>query len=297
MLVTFYGVRGSLPAPGPSTARYGGNTSCVHVRLADGRDFVFDAGSGLRQCGYALRGTGSQVVLMSTHSHWDHIQGFPFFDPIFEPERDIAILRSLPEGDRLFTGILEQMNGHNHPVPASALPSRVRYEDQIDRFLLATGQARVTRCPLNHTGGGSAFRLDFEGASIAYVTDNELSPPEPPTTSYEQWVEYCRDVDVLIHDAQYTEADMPKKHGWGHSLISQVRHLAHDAHVRSLVLFHHDPERTDAELDEVRIESEKFFRANKSRTQVIIAFEGLVLEIDAGAREGHRVKAVSAAHP
>ncbi len=295
--MTFYGVRGSLPAPGPTTARYGGNTSCVHVRLADGRDFVFDAGSGLRECGYALAGSSSRVVLMSTHSHWDHIQGFPFFGPIFEPDRDIAILRSIPEGDRRFTGILEQMNGHNHPVPAAALPSRVRYEDDIDRFLAASGEARVVRCPLNHTGGGCAFRLDCDGASIAYVTDNELWPPGPPTTTYDGWVEYCRDVDVLIHDAQYTEADMPKKHGWGHSLISQVRCLARDANVRSLVLFHHDPERSDGELDEVRIESERFFRSQKLPTQVIIAFEGLVLDIDPGARDGHRIKAISAAHP
>jgi ribonuclease BN (tRNA processing enzyme) len=133
---------------------------------------------------------------------------------------------------------------------------------------------------------------------VAYVTDNELDPPYPQTTRYEQWIEYLKGVDVLIHDSQYRESDMPAKHGWGHSLISQVRQLALDAQVGTLVIYHHDPMRSDAELDEVRIESEHFFRRKGSRTETLIAFEGLAFEVQprvSGQRP--RLSVLSSARP
>lgn len=296
MIVTFYGVRGSVPTPGPETLRFGGNTSCVHVRLEDGRDFIFDAGTGLRPLGAVLRERREPIVILSTHSHWDHIQGFPFFEPIFQPERDIAIIRPIEDREEQRPGILEQMNGTNFPVPAAVLPSRVRYEDDL-LACLGDGDATVERKPLNHSGGGSAFKLNTAGATLAYVTDNELVPPETPVTSWSSWVDWLRGVDVMIHDAQYVEADMPGKHGWGHSLISQVRQLALDAEVGCLCLYHHDPTRTDADLQEVRIESERWFRQRGARTQVVVSFEGLSFEISGSAPEGQRVRALSALRP
>ncbi|MEK9871586.1 MAG: hypothetical protein VW831_17825, partial [Gammaproteobacteria bacterium] len=120
-----------------------------------------------------------------------------------------------------------------------------------------------------------------DGVSVAYITDNELDPPGSPETSYDEWVEFCQGVDLMIHDAQYIENDMPAKHGWGHSLISQVRQLAVDAQVRNLVMYHHDPDRSDAELDEIAIESAKFFKSKNSVIGSYIAAEGMTFDIEA----------------
>jgi len=131
--------------------------------------------------------------------------------------------------------------------------------------------------PLNHPGGGSAYKIEEDGLSVAYVTDNELEPPYKPHTTYDEWVEFCHGVDVLIHDAQYIEDDLPHKRGWGHSLISQVRQLAVDAEVGALVMFHHDPDRTDRELDEIVRENEGFFSGRRARARSFCAFEGLAI--------------------
>ena len=283
MQITFHGVRGSIPSPGPETASFGGNTSCVHVRLSNGMDLVFDAGTGIRRLGEQLAGTDDAAHILLTHSHWDHIQGFPFFAPIHQSGREVHVFRSLEEGDSRFNGALEQMNGHNFPVPHHALQADVAYGADPSGFFDSRG-ASVTRKVLNHPGGGFAYRVDADGVSLAFVTDNELEPPEAPATSYDEWVEFCQGADVLVHDAQYEESDMPHKHGWGHSLVSQVRQLAHDAGVGCVVLYHHDPDRTDLEVQRILRESEAWFASMKSRTSVLCAFEGLGLGVTRDAK-------------
>ena len=295
MKITFYGVRGSIPSPGPATASFGGNTSCVHVELKCGLHLVFDAGTGIRTLGNRLVGSDHPIQVLLTHSHWDHIQGFPFFAPIHQPEREINIFRSIPEGDSAFNGVLEQMNGHNFPVPRAALASAVEYAKAPEEFF-ARHDVSIRRQGLNHPGGGSAYRIDEDGASLAFVTDNELEPPDVPATSYADWVEFCADADVLIHDAQYLEDDMPHKHGWGHSLVSQVRQLAHDARVGCVVIYHHDPERSDLEVDAILRESEAWFETMRSPTSCLCAWEGLEVEVLAPDRKGSRF-AVSGKRP
>ena len=262
MQITFHGVRGSLASPGPETASFGGNTSCVHVRLACGTHLILDAGTGIRRLGNQLVEHSDPLHLLLTHSHWDHIQGFPFFAPLFQPEREIHICRSLPERDAEYNGVLEQMNGHNFPVPRTRLPSRTRYMEDPDAFF-AGHDFQFARRALNHPGGGNAYRITADGASLAFVTDNELNPPAAPATSWDEWVAFCRDVDVLIHDAQYLSSDMPRKHGYGHSLVSEVRQL----------------DRTDLEVERILRESEVWFETMKSRTSCLCAWEGLTLEV------------------
>lgn len=290
MQITFYGVRGSIASPGPGTVKYGGNTSCVHLRLNSGENVIFDAGTGIRRLGLHMVRHEEPLLLLISHGHWDHIQGYPFFGPIYQPDREIGLFERIGDNVVSLGPILEQMDGSNFPVRSVELPSRIESFDSLETCL-ADRAYEATHKDLNHPGGGHAFRIEEDGVALAYVTDNELDPPNKPHTRYDEWVDYCSGVDLLIHDAQYTENEMPAKHGWGHSLISQVRQLAVDAQVKSLVMYHHDPERTDSELDEVAIESAKYFKSHKSRIKSYIAAEGLTFDLV--AKKDPRVSTVS----
>lgn len=280
MIITFYGVRGSTASPGPLTAKYGGNTSCVHIELESGHDLILDAGTGIRLLGNKLaRKTGAANILLS-HGHWDHIQGYPFFAPIYQPDRDIHVYISIEKGRKLLSTLMQQMDGTHFPVRIEDLPSNnfPKFKG-IESELYEREGIRVVKQPINHPGGGVAYRIDENGATCAYVTDNELDPPSAPNTNYDQWVNYLHGVDVLIHDAQYTEDDMPHKHGWGHSLISQVRKLATDAEIGALVMFHHDPDRSDSELDEIQIENLNYLRSHRAPARSVCAAEGMKIQL------------------
>ncbi|MCK5002007.1 MAG: MBL fold metallo-hydrolase [Gammaproteobacteria bacterium] len=279
MIITFYGVRGSAPTPGPTTLKYGGNTSCVHLALDNGQDVILDAGTGMKKLGLNLLNKTTPINIILSHVHWDHIQGYPFFSPIFQTERQIDVFSSTESNDRAPGALFKQMDGVNFPVTLDQLPSKNNCIFDNVETILQQRNIHITKKPLNHPGGGTAYRFEEDGMSCAYVTDNELDPPDKVHTSYDEWVNFLHGVDVLIHDAQYTEEDMPHKHGWGHSLISQVRQLAIDAEVGTLVMFHHDPDRSDAELDEVQIENEAHFKNKRNPTQSICAAEGMQIKL------------------
>lgn len=177
MRLTFYGVRGSIPTPGAAYVRYGGNTACVHIELEDGTDIILDSGTGIRLLGDSLIKKNSPIYLLLSHNHWDHIQGFPFFAPIYQESREINIypgLTQLNEPDQ----ILNQMEGSLFPVPKSALKSAINLIElpaAQNRFTI--GSATITRLAMNHPGSGSAYCIKADGVKIAYITDNELYPP------------------------------------------------------------------------------------------------------------------------
>ena len=280
MIITFYGVRGSTAVPGPQTVKYGGNTSCVHIELESGHDLILDAGTGIRQLGEKLAKKSTHVNILLSHGHWDHIQGYPFFAPIYQTDRDINVYISVESGRKLFNTLFRQMDGTHVPIKVEDLPSNnIPKFKGIESEMYEREGINVAKQALNHPGGGVAYRIEENGVTCAYVTDNELDPPYALATNYDQWVNYLHGVDVLIHDAQYTEDDMPHKHGWGHSLISQVRQLASDAEVGTLVMFHHDPDRSDSERDEIQIENEKYLKSHRAPTRSVCAAEGMTIHL------------------
>lgn len=269
MQIKFYGVRGSIPTPGVETQGYGGNTPCVLVTSLSGQQLILDSGTGIRLLGQELLAGNAELVLLLSHNHWDHIQGFPFFAPAYQAGRQIRIIpgKTLQAQN---DAILQQMCGEFFPVPPEQLSASIRITAMADdQWQL--GDFQIQRCQLNHPGAGSAYRIAADGQSLAYVTDNELFPPEPGLTSSEQWLDFVAGVDLLIHDGQYLDADMPHKLGWGHSLISQAVVLATEAKVKKLVIFSHDPVRSDEQLDQL---AQGF---SGHQPEVLMAKEGMEL--------------------
>ena len=238
----FWGVRGSLPTPGPATAGVGGNTSCVEVRLG-GERIIIDGGSGLRALGSAEPGQPIVGTMLFSHMHWDHIQGVPFYGGLYHPMSQLSIIG--PEG--LEETLEVQMSEPTFPVGMDAFGAKVSFAVARPGDRFTVGGVEVRAIGLNHPGGALGFCLTARGASLAYLCDHEQGD-EPPA---EALVEAVRGVDVLICDAQYTPEEYELKRGWGHSTYAQIAEIALAAEVGTLYLTHHDPMRSDIEVSKL----------------------------------------------
>lgn len=248
---TCWGTRGSVPSPGRETVVYGGNTPCLEVRPADGRCLIFDAGTGIRNLGQKLTAENASVdaELFLTHFHWDHIQGIPFFSPLYQAETRLRI-HGVPQEDldleTLFAG---QMGPVYFPVPYHALAADLDYRP-LQGEPWCQGGVEVAAFRVRHPGRTVGYRIRAAGATVAYIPDNELVGGDYPVASewYDHLVEFIRGADLLFHDAMYSESEYAHRVGWGHSTYDQALELATVAGVRRLQFFHHAPERTDEEL-------------------------------------------------
>jgi phosphoribosyl 1,2-cyclic phosphodiesterase len=280
MKVTFHGVRGSVPTPGAGTVRYGGNTSCVEVRLADGTLVILDAGTGLRPLGKRLveESMRGPIHLFITHLHWDHVLGLPFFAPIYEKDTTVVLHPLGIETAEHMLAYDELFDGRRFPLKLHQLPCRFERPRPVPGPV-RIGSATVTRTLLNHPGGSTGFRIDDDGgSSLVLLTDNELDPPYTQLVSLDALARFSADANLLIHDAQYLGDDMPHKRGWGHSTVKQVLELGGLANVRKLALYHHDPDRDDAALDAIGQHASTWWRANARSGEVIVAAENLSLD-------------------
>jgi phosphoribosyl 1,2-cyclic phosphodiesterase len=273
---TFYGVRGSIATPGIETVRYGGNTSCLHVELDDGSQLVIDAGTGIRKLGDRLAESEEPLTLLFSHHHWDHIQGLPFFRPLYQEGRQIRLLSAYLKKSEAMA-VLDQMIDPHFPVSSENLHADISVLELDAQGEIRIGDAVIRACPTNHPGGGAGYRIDTASGSLAFVTDNELFPPGKPTTSYDEWKAFLDEVDVLIHDAMYTSGELEQAHGWGHTSIDQALQLGCDCHAGHLVLFHHDPSRTDDQLDAILAENRQRAAEQGCRCRVSLATEGETL--------------------
>ncbi len=278
--ITFWGVRGSIPTPGPETVRVGGNTSCVELR-ADDQHIVFDAGSGLRPLGRALMAEFAarplEVTLLITHTHWDHIQGFPFFVPAYNPRNHIHILGY--EGARrdLQDTLAGQMESPYFPIALAQMPGNIIIEE-LKSLEFQIGKIAGRACHVNHPGVCVGYRLETSAGSICYVPDHESGPAcseEPKSVSHvleANVIDFIQGADVVILDCQYTAEEYVTKIGWGHGSLDEVVRVARDAEVKRLYLFHHDPSHDDDFLEGMLARAQEL--AKGCPLQVFLAREG-----------------------
>lgn len=284
--VTFWGARGSIPTPGAHTARYGGNTSCVAVE-ADGQLVILDAGTGIRGLGLTLveRQNGSiHAEILLSHTHWDHIQGLPYFKPFFAPGNAVRIWGS-KQGSKSLDEILHlQMDPAVFPIPLTAVSAALTVKEVRPGGEFTVGPFRAQSMQLRHPGTTLAYRLVpvAGGRSMAYVTDNELGPGgsyDTPPTWRRDLVKFLSGVDLLIHDAMYTPAELDTHRGWGHSSYEESVELAADAGAKRLVLFHHEPEHDDDALDALQAAAQRSAKRRGAPVEVIVAQEGMQLSL------------------
>lgn len=248
--VKFWGVRGTLPRPGPDTLKYGGNTSCVTMDFPKGQTFIFDAGSGIKAVGDKIMASGkkrSEGKIFISHPHWDHINALPFFTPLYIPGNDYEIIGPAHGSRTIERLVSDQMDGAYFPITVREFGARISYRDLREGQHEING-IRVDAMLLSHPGQCLGYRVTYKDRSICYITDNEMFDPYSDYRSENyatRLADFIRGTDVLITDTTYTDEEYSSKIGWGHSSVSQVVDLAIQGEVKNLYLFHHDPDQDD----------------------------------------------------
>jgi phosphoribosyl 1,2-cyclic phosphodiesterase len=275
--VKFWGVRGSIPTPGPTTVRYGGNTSCIEVRMG-GEIILLDAGTGLRALGRSLlsefKDQPLNLTMLLTHTHWDHIQGLPFFGPIYNSRCRLRILGC--EGTRkgLVNALTGQMESTYFPVPFNKLPSNIEIKE-LKNFNFNIGPVCVRTLRANHPGLCVGYRLFSPDSMIAFFPDTE---PRIGGKDREM-IDFLRDVDLLILDSQYDSKEYQEHLGWGHGCVDASVALALQAGVKQLSLFHHDPDHDDKRIDKMVQHARQLVTKQKGKLKVDAAREGMTINL------------------
>jgi len=294
MQVRFWGTRGSIPTPGPTTNHFGGNTSCVELRTSSGDLFILDCGTGVRPLGAELVSRKSKPIrgtMLLGHTHWDHIQGFPFFAPLFEPGNEFAVYAPKGSSRSLPDVLAGQMEFTYFPVQLDELPSSITYHD-LAEGAHEIGGARIFAQYLHHPATTLGYRVEADGVAVVYLVDHEPFSEKLWRSDLERGhvesilhegdrrhAQFMANADLVIHDAQYTPVEYPMKKNWGHSTYAYVVELAAAAGVRRLALTHHDPSHDDAFVAEIERQARGLAEQGGSSIEVFCAYEGCELTV------------------
>jgi len=269
MKVSYWGVRGSIPSPGAGTVRYGGDTSCVSVEIDD-TILVLDAGTGIRHLGCSIATTEKEIYCLVSHLHLDHVRGFPFFDPLYQEGKVVTMIPYVKDGANWYPTSI--MDGVHFPRSWKSLPSTIVHAEAPAGKYFESHRFQLKTFEVDHPGGAVGFFVSDGTSSFAHVPDNEI---DKTSDSYERLKANLKGISVLSHDGQWTNKDSPGKEGWGHSSVSDLCDLAIELNIEKLIIFHHDPARTDDDLDEIGREASKRLLPNGILCEV--AFEGMSL--------------------
>jgi len=274
--VRFWGVRGSIACAAPKYTGYGGNTSCIQVVIDDEHHIILDAGTGIRELGKAyLRDKYDHTHLLFTHTHWDHINGFPFFVPAYNPQNSIHVMAGhlKARGASIRDTLSSQMVGPMFPIPLEAMQADLKFDDFLagDTFDLYP-DVKVKTAPLRHPNEATGYRIEFGGKAVCYVTDTE----HEPDTRNENILGLIENADLVIYDSTYTEEEFPSKIGWGHSTWNEGVRLCQEAGAKKLAIFHHDPEHTDDFMEKLEAE------AARTWDGTVVARESMVIDAFTG---------------
>lgn len=275
MLITFWGTRGSIPVPGKDTVKYGGNTTCISLEIKNGTFIIIDAGTGIKKTGsYLLKKGVKEISLFLTHSHWDHIQGFPFFVPAYIKNFKIDVYGASPTYERFIKIFSGQMKSLYFPVDFKNLSSIITYKKIFKKGTIINGM-KVNAIKTIHPLETHAFKFENDGKIFVFMTDNELDTKNLTSEQYKEFIKFVNNADVLIHDAQYAREEYDKYIGWGHSTWQKVVEFANESNVKKVFLTHHDPDKTDEQIDIIEKKAQEYLKG----TQVFLAREGFSIEI------------------
>ncbi|HEV3474136.1 MAG TPA: MBL fold metallo-hydrolase [Actinomycetota bacterium] len=280
MRARIWGCRGSLASPGPETVRYGGNTSCVELRTSDDSLIILDAGTGIRPLGLTLLGELPRTIhIFLTHLHLDHLEGLGFFSPLWESEVDLHIWGPPSPVRTLERRIARYLSPPLFPIHLQDIPSRPTFHDvPDDEWKIGTAVIRAR--PISHRGPTVGYRISENGQSLAYIPDHEPALGIDLRAVEPEWVSghgVAHDARVLLHDAQYTEDEYPRRVGWGHSSVAHVATFAEICSVQQLVMFHHDPLHTDDQLEVLLSRARELWGGGSAGP--VLAHEGMELDL------------------
>ncbi|MFI5250936.1 MAG: MBL fold metallo-hydrolase [Bacteroidota bacterium] len=298
MRLTFWGTRGSIATPGKETTRYGGNTPCTEVRLRNNDLIILDAGTGIRNLGEQLLQDGNPIkaYLLISHPHWDHIQGFPFFRPALIAGNEFTIVGAESEKLNLQNMITDQMNKIYFPLQMNDLRAKLNFQRVTEENEINVFGAKIQILYVNHPSFALGYRINENGKSIVYISDNEPFDPELASRFHnvdrkivekymqsdgdpnQRIYDFVRGADILIHDSTYTPDEYNERQGWGHSHYLFTLKIAAVGKVKKLILFHHDPSHTDDDVDAIYSQCKAEMKKNHYTFECVAATEGMVLE-------------------
>jgi phosphoribosyl 1,2-cyclic phosphodiesterase len=282
MKINFWGTRGSISAPGRERIKYGGHTTCVSVELADGSIIIIDGGTGIKDLSDYFQKNKPELTnfnVLMTHAHWDHVIGFPFFLPVYFKKNTINFYGTSTTHKNVKKLIAHVWDPPFFPVPFESLKAKFNFYQCRKCKFIEINHAKITTIPLSHPNGGVGYKIEENNKTFVFLTDNELSFQHNPEIKVEDYAEFARGADLLVHDGQYSPKDYKITRGWGHSVYLEACELALKAGVKKLALTHHDYNHSDKDIDGFVKEGKAYFRANKSRIQCLAARDGLEITL------------------